>query len=185
MYSQFRVLIRKHESVCCPKLRTRPCFYTFTLSYFYFKWVLVVFKNFFRKESISRNECQRFACLQIRQSHYCLPTSSRLCVLCKLTATSAHREENSWRSLFTSTSFFLLYFFQTIKDVDLQALGSLEYINLSRNLIREIMPGTFLGMANLKGLDFSVNVVRKVRHIYIFSHYFEFPACSFFVSKSH
>ena len=25
------------------------------------------------------------------------------------------------------------------------------------------MPGTFLGMANLKGLDFSVNVVRKVR----------------------
>ena len=24
------------------------------------------------------------------------------------------------------------------------------------------MPGTFLGMANLKGLDFSVNVVRKV-----------------------
>ena len=55
------------------------------------------------------------------------------------------REENSWRSLFTSTSFFLLYFFQTIKDVDLQALGSLEYINLSRNLIREIMPGTFLG----------------------------------------
>ena len=48
--------------------------------------------------------------------------------------------------------------------MDLQALGSLEYINLSRNLIREIMPGTFLGMANLKGLDFSVNVVRKVRH---------------------
>ena len=41
----------------------------------------------------------------------------------------------------------------------------MEYINLSRNLIREIMPGTFLGMANLKGLDFSVNVVRKVRHI--------------------
>ena len=52
--------------------------------------------------------------------------------------------------------------FQTIKDVDLQALDSLEYINLSRNLIREIMPGTFLGMGNLKGLDFSVNVVRKV-----------------------
>ena len=25
------------------------------------------------------------------------------------------------------------------------------------------MPGTFLGMGNLKGLDFSVNVVRKVR----------------------
>ena len=25
------------------------------------------------------------------------------------------------------------------------------------------MPGTFLGMANLKGLDFSVNVVRKVK----------------------
>ena len=60
--------------------------------------------------------------------------------------------------------------------MDLQALGSLEYINLSRNLIREIMPGTFLGMANLKGLDFSVNVVRKVRHIFL-SHYFEFPAC--------
>ena len=47
--------------------------------------------------------------------------------------------------------------------MDLQALDSLEYINLSRNLIREIAPGTFLGMNNLKGLDFSVNVVRKVR----------------------
>ena len=57
-------------------------------------------------------------------------------------------------------SFILL---QTIKDVDLQALESLEYINLSRNLIREIMPGTFLGMPNLKGLDFSVNAVIKVR----------------------
>ena len=56
-------------------------------------------------------------------------------------------------------SFILL---QTIKDVDLQALESLEYINLSRNLIREIMPGTFLGMPNLKGLDFSVNAVIKV-----------------------
>ena len=47
-------------------------------------------------------------------------------------------------------------------DVDLESLGSLEYLDLSRNLIQEIMPGTFLGMANLKGLDFSVNVVRKV-----------------------
>ena len=56
-------------------------------------------------------------------------------------------------------SFILL---QTIKDVDLQALESLEYINLSRNLIREIMPGTFLGMPNLLGLDFSVNAVIKV-----------------------
>ena len=59
-------------------------------------------------------------------------------------------------------SFILL---QTIKDVDLQALESLEYINLSRNLIREIMPGTFLGMPNLKGLDFSVNAVIKVSKI--------------------
>ena len=71
------------------------------------------------------------------------------------------RGEKKIAILFTSHFRFL---FQTIKDVDLQALGSLEYINLSRNLIREIMPGTFLGMANLKGLDFSVNVVRKVRH---------------------
>ena len=70
------------------------------------------------------------------------------------------RKENSYFIYLT----FLCFLFQTIKDVDLQALGSLEYINLSRNLIREIMPGTFLGMANLKGLDFSVNVVRKVRH---------------------
>ena len=64
---------------------------------------------------------------------------------------------------------FFLSFFQTIKDVDLQALDSLEYINLSRNLIREIMPGTFLGMNNLKGLDFSVNVVRKVRREKLYS----------------
>ena len=46
--------------------------------------------------------------------------------------------------------------------MDLESLGSLEYLDLSRNLIQEIMPGTFMGMANLKGLDFSVNVVRKV-----------------------
>ena len=51
---------------------------------------------------------------------------------------------------------------QTIKEVDLQSLSSLEYLDLSRNLIGEIMPGTFLGMASLKGLDFSVNAVRKV-----------------------
>ena len=47
-------------------------------------------------------------------------------------------------------------------DIDLAPLGSLEYLDLSRNLIQEIQPGTFLGMASLKGLDFSVNVVRKV-----------------------
>ena len=48
-------------------------------------------------------------------------------------------------------------------EVDLGPLASLEYLDLSRNLILEILPGTFLGMANLKGLDFSVNVVRKVK----------------------
>ena len=47
-------------------------------------------------------------------------------------------------------------------DGDLEGLGELEYLDLSRNLIAEIMPGTFMGMAQLKGLDFSVNVVRKV-----------------------
>ena len=48
-------------------------------------------------------------------------------------------------------------------EVDLAPLASLEYLDLSRNLIQEIMPGTFMGMSNLKGLDFSVNVVRKVK----------------------
>jgi Leucine-rich repeat (LRR) protein len=52
-----------------------------------------------------------------------------------------------------------------VADVDLQNLGSLEYLDLSRNLIKEILPGTFLGMQSLKGLDFSVNVVRKVSSI--------------------
>ena len=52
--------------------------------------------------------------------------------------------------------------FQSIVDADLESLGNLEYLDLSRNLIKEIMPGTFLGMTSLKGLDFSVNVVRKV-----------------------
>ena len=47
-------------------------------------------------------------------------------------------------------------------EVDLAPLASLEYLDLSRNLIQEILPGTFMGMSNLKGLDFSVNVVRKV-----------------------
>ena len=53
-------------------------------------------------------------------------------------------------------------FFQSILDADLQALGDLEYLDLSRNLIKEIIPGTFTFMPSLKGLDFSVNVVRKV-----------------------
>jgi len=44
-------------------------------------------------------------------------------------------------------------------------LSELEYLDLSRNLIKEILPGTFLGMNSLKGLDFSVNVVRMVRFI--------------------
>ena len=48
-------------------------------------------------------------------------------------------------------------------EVDLAPLASLEYLDLSRNLIAEIMPGTFMGMTQLKGLDFSVNVVRKVK----------------------
>ena len=52
--------------------------------------------------------------------------------------------------------------FQTIKEVDLLSLSSLEYIDLSRNHIGEVMPGTFLGMNNLKGLDLSVNTVLKV-----------------------
>ena len=47
--------------------------------------------------------------------------------------------------------------------MDLLTLSSLEYIDLSRNHIGEVMPGTFLGMNNLKGLDFSVNTVLKVR----------------------
>jgi hypothetical protein len=56
----------------------------------------------------------------------------------------------------------MFLFVQSVADVDLQNLGSLEYLDLSRNLIKEILPGTFLGMQSLKGLDFSVNVVRKV-----------------------
>ena len=56
-----------------------------------------------------------------------------------------------------------LQYFQTVAEVDLGPLASLEYLDLSRNLILEILPGTFLGMSNLKGLDFSVNVVRKVK----------------------
>jgi len=61
-------------------------------------------------------------------------------------------------------------FVQSVADVDLQNLGSLEYLDLSRNLIKEILPGTFLGMQSLKGLDFSVNVVRKVDLIFCYFH---------------
>ena len=50
--------------------------------------------------------------------------------------------------------------------MDLLTLSSLEYIDLSRNHIGEVMPGTFLGMNNLKGLDFSVNTVLKVSTVY-------------------
>ena len=55
-----------------------------------------------------------------------------------------------------------LFLFQSIKEVELSKLGSLDFLDLSRNLIVELSPGTFAGMTNLKGLDFSVNVVRKV-----------------------
>ena len=55
-------------------------------------------------------------------------------------------------------------------DVDLENLGSLEYLDLSRNLIKEILPGTFLGMQSLKGLDFSVNVVRKVQYCQFYAN---------------
>ena len=62
---------------------------------------------------------------------------------------------------------------QSMGDVDLESLGSLDFIVPSRNLIQEIQPGTFLGMSNLKGLDFSVNVVRKVcDSIYIILTFF-------------
>ncbi len=47
--------------------------------------------------------------------------------------------------------------------MDLQALSSLEYLDLSRNLITDILPGLFLSMASLKGLDLSINNIRKVR----------------------
>ena len=60
-------------------------------------------------------------------------------------------------------------YFQTVAEVDLAPLASLEYLDLSRNLIQEILPGTFMGMSNLKGLDFSVNVVRKVKFPNLYS----------------
>ena len=59
-----------------------------------------------------------------------------------------------------SNFYFILL--QAVRETDLQQLKSLEYLDLSRNLIGEIMPATFLAMSNLKGLDFSVNVIRKV-----------------------
>ena len=65
-------------------------------------------------------------------------------------------------------------------EVDLAPLASLEYLDLSRNLIAEIMPGTFMGMAQLKGLDFSVNVVRKVRKCFmVTSQVFQVKLLSF------
>ena len=44
----------------------------------------------------------------------------------------------------------------------MQVLSSLEYLDLSRNRIGEVNPGTFLGMASLKGMDLSINNIRKV-----------------------
>ena len=75
----------------------------------------------------------------------------------------------------------LLSPFQTIKEVDLLSLSSLEYIDLSRNHIGEVMPGTFLGMNNLKGLDFSVNTVLKasilILNLKIFASSMKFILC--------
>ena len=71
-------------------------------------------------------------------------------------------EESTFGTLEFQASQTLSSPFQTIKEVDLLSLSSLEYIDLSRNHIGEVMPGTFLGMNNLKGLDLSVNTVLKV-----------------------
>ena len=68
-----------------------------------------------------------------------------------------------WICKTKSNIIFFKIKFQAVRETDLQQLKSLEYLDLSRNLIGEIMPATFLAMTNLKGLDFSVNVIRKVR----------------------
>lgn len=48
---------------------------------------------------------------------------------------------------------------------DLLALSTLYQLNLSRNNLANISPGTFLGLKQLRRLDISVNSLRTVSYI--------------------
>lgn len=52
--------------------------------------------------------------------------------------------------------------FQNVNNNDLEALVHLYQLDLSRNNIANIAPGTFLGLKQLRLLDISVNSLRTV-----------------------
>jgi Leucine-rich repeat (LRR) protein len=51
---------------------------------------------------------------------------------------------------------------QSLENANLASQPELQHLDLSRNNIANIAPGTFLGLAHLRELDLSVNALRTV-----------------------
>lgn len=56
----------------------------------------------------------------------------------------------------------VLYIFQHLDNNQLGSLTSLQALDLSRNNIANLAPGTFLGLRQLRYLDIGVNALRTV-----------------------
>lgn len=60
--------------------------------------------------------------------------------------------------------FIFYYILKTLENNDLASLVNLYHLDLSRNNIANIVPGTFLGLKQLRKLDISVNSLRTVSY---------------------
>jgi Leucine-rich repeat (LRR) protein len=56
----------------------------------------------------------------------------------------------------------LCSFSQSLENANLASHPDLERLDLSRNNIAKIAPGTFLGLSHLHELDLSINALRTV-----------------------
>lgn len=65
----------------------------------------------------------------------------------------------------------MIRLFQNVDNTDFEGLINLSQLDLSRNNIANIAPGTFLGLKQLKVLDISVNSLRTVLiHLHLFGN---------------
>lgn len=63
------------------------------------------------------------------------------------------------------TKSYIIFFFllsQSLENANLASQPDLERLDVSRNNIANIAPGTFLGLSHLRELDLSVNALRTV-----------------------
>lgn len=82
-----------------------------------------------------------------------------------LQITSQQHKSSDMRSRDLPTNFtVVLYFFlsQSLENANLASQPDLERLDVSRNNIANIAPGTFLGLSHLRELDLSVNALRTV-----------------------